>query len=132
MRRVATGLRRVLKSVDVLGSSPLVRAQQTAAIVAEEYGGMEVATVPSMAPESAPDDFAIWLGRQRIAEVVGVVGHDPHLCMLATWLLTGKTDPQISFEKGGACLLEVRGAPRASCATLVWALTPAMLVRLGD
>jgi phosphohistidine phosphatase len=132
MRRVATGLRRVMKTIDVLGASPLVRAEQTAAIVAEAYGGMKVTSVPAMAPESAPDEFAVWLGRQRIAETVAAMGHDPHLCSLATWLLTGKMDPQISFEKGGACLLDVQGAPRASCATLVWALTPAMLVRLGD
>ena len=131
MRRVAKGLRRVLKAIDVLGSSPLVRAQQTAAIVAEAYGEMEVTTVPALA-QAAPDDFAVWLGRQRIAEVVGAVGHDPHLGVLATWLLTGNTDPQVTFEKGGACLLDVQGAPRASCATLLWALTPAMLVRLGD
>jgi phosphohistidine phosphatase len=131
MKRVAKGLRRTLKSIDVLGASPLVRAQQTAAIVAEEYGEMPVATVPSLAPESEPEEFAAWLGRQRLAEVVGAVGHDPHLGMLVTWLLAGRMEPRVEIEKGGAVLLEVEGAPRDSCATLLWALAPGMLVRLG-
>jgi len=132
MKRVARGLRRTLKSIDVLGASPLVRAQQTAAIVAEEYGEMQVTTVPSLAPASEPEEFAAWLGRQRVAEVVGAVGHDPHLGMLVTWLLAGRMEQRVDIEKGGAVLLEVEGAPRASCATLIWALAPAMLVRLGD
>ena len=131
MKRVASGLRRVVKSIDVLGASPLVRAQQTASIVAEAYGEMAVATVPSLAPDSEPEAFAAWLGRQRIAEVVGAVGHDPHLGMLVTWLLAGRMEPRVDIEKGGAVLLEVEGAPGASCATLLWALTPGMLVRLG-
>jgi len=101
-------------------------------IVAEAYGKMPVATVPSLAPVSEPEAFAEWLGRQRIAEVVGAVGHDPHLGMLVTWLLAGRMEPRVDIEKGGAVLLEVEGAPRASCATLLWALAPAMLVRLGD
>ena len=132
MRRIAKGLRRVVKSIDALGGSPLVRAQQTAAIVAEAYGEMSVDTVPALAPDGAPDAFAAWLGRQRIAEVVGAVGHDPHLGMLVTWLLAGRTKSRVSIEKGGACLLEIEGAPRAGCGTLLWSLTPLMLVRLGD
>jgi phosphohistidine phosphatase len=132
MKRVARGLRRTVKSIDVLGASPFVRAQQTAAIVAEAYREMPVATVPSLAPNGEPEEFAAWLGRQRIAEVVGAVGHDPHLGMLVTWLLVGRMEPRVDIEKGGAVLLEVEGAPRASCATLLWALAPAMLVRLGD
>lgn len=131
MKRVAKGLRRMAKSIDVLGASPLVRAQQTAAIVADSYGAMGVVTVPALAPGSAPEDFADWLGRQRIAEVVGAVGHDPHLGMLVTWLLAGRAEPRVAIEKGGACLVDVEGAPRAGCGTLLWSLTPAMLVRLG-
>jgi len=132
MRRIAKGLRRTVKAIDVLGASPLVRAQQTAALVAEAYRAMDVVTVPSLAPGSDPEAFAAWLGRQRIAEVVGAVGHDPHLGMLATWLLTGETSSHIDIEKGGACLIEVEGAPRAGSGTLVWALAPEMLIRLGD
>lgn len=132
MKRVASGMRRMVKSIDVLGASPLVRAQQTADIVAVAYGGIPVGTVPSLAPESTPEEFAAWLGRQRIAEVVGAVGHDPHLGMLVTWLLAGRMESRVDIEKGGAVLLEVKGAPGASSATLLWALMPGMLVRLGE
>jgi phosphohistidine phosphatase len=132
MKRIAKGLRRAVKSIDVLGASPLVRVAQTAAIVAEEYDDLRVVTVPALAPGGAPEAFAAWLGKQRVAEMVGAVGHDPDLGILVTWLLTGRTEPRVEIEKGGACLLDVETAPRAASATLLWALTPKMLVRLGD
>ena len=132
MKRIAKGMHRVLKQLDVLGASPLVRAQQTAEIVAERYREMEVKTVPSLEPGSAPEDFAAWLGRQRLEDVVGAVGHDPHLGVLATWLIAGQMEPGVHLEKGGACLLDVEGAPRAGCGTMLWALTPDMLIRIAD
>jgi phosphohistidine phosphatase len=132
MARVAKGLRRQVKSIDVLASSPLVRAAQTAAIVAKEYGEIFVETVPALAPESAPAAFAAWLRTQREAEVVAVVGHEPHLGMLVTWLMSGLRDSHVTLEKGGACLLEIEGQPGARSATLHWALTPEVLIGLAE
>jgi phosphohistidine phosphatase len=132
MERVAEGLRRVVRSIDVLGSSPFVRAMQTARIVAEAYGGMAVSPVSSLVPDSPPDAFLSWLRRQRQAEVVAVVGHEPHLGTLVTWLVTGLAESRVALRKGGACLLEFSARPEPGGATLTWLLTPALLRRLGD
>jgi phosphohistidine phosphatase len=131
MAEVSEGLRREVKSIDVLAASPLVRAAQTAAIVAEEYGNLSVETVDALEPESAPPAFAKWLAARKRANVVAVVGHEPHLGMLVTWLMTGVSDSHVEIEKGGACLLDISGTPRAGCATLRWALTPRQLRRLA-
>jgi phosphohistidine phosphatase len=132
MARVAKGLRRQVKSIDVLAASPLVRAAQTAAIVAKEYGEIAVDTVPALDPESAPAAFAAWLRTQRDAEVVAVVGHEPHLGMLVTWLMSGLRDSHVTLEKAGACLLEIEGQPGARSATLRWLLTPEVLIELAE
>jgi phosphohistidine phosphatase len=132
MARVAKGLRRQVKSIDVLAASPLVRAAQTAAIVAKEYNEIFVNTVPALAPESAPAAFAAWLRTQRDATVVAIVGHEPHLGMLVTWLMSGLRDSHVSIEKCGACLLEIEGRPGPRSATLSWALTPEALTKLAE
>ncbi|MDQ2767946.1 MAG: phosphohistidine phosphatase SixA [Gemmatimonadota bacterium] len=129
MKRVAKGLRREVKAIDLLAASPLVRAAQTAAIVAKEYGGLVVETVPALEPDRAPSELAAWLRAQREARVVAVVGHEPHLGMLVTWLISGLRDSHVKIEKGGVCLLDLERAAGARCATLRWALMPGMLER---
>ena len=131
MAGVAKGLERRVKSIDVLAASPLVRAAQTASMIAKEYGGMPVDTVPALAPQSAPAAFAAWLRTQRDVEVVAVVGHEPHLGTLITWLISGLRDSHVTLEKGGACMLEIDGQPRARCATLTWLLPPDVLSKLA-
>jgi phosphohistidine phosphatase len=131
MERVANGLRRQVKSIDVLAASPLVRAAQTAAIIAQEYGEIFVETVPALAPESAPAGLAKWLRTRRDTGVMAVVGHEPHLGMLITWLMTGARDSHVTLEKGGACMLEIDGQPGARSATLQWVLTPDVLEKLA-
>jgi phosphohistidine phosphatase len=130
MAESAKGLRQLVERLDVLAASPLVRAQQTAAIVATEYDGIRVLTTPSLRPEGAPSDFLSWLATQR-GEVVAVVGHEPHLGMLVTWLMTGLTDSRLALRKGGACLLEFAGRPRKGDASLQWTLTASQLRRMG-
>jgi phosphohistidine phosphatase len=127
MQRVAKGLRRIVGDVDVLGSSPLLRAMQTADIVAEEFAGVDIEMVKALEPESALPTFVTWLRKQGDAEVVAVVGHEPHLGTLVTWLLAGLDEPRVPLKKGGACLLDFSTLPRKGGATLRWALTPALL-----
>jgi phosphohistidine phosphatase len=128
MTRVAKGLRREVKSIDVLAASPMVRAAQTAAIVSEAYDDIDVETVPALA-QRTPEKVAKWLRTQRDADVVAIVGHDPYLGILVTWLMSGLTTSHIDIDKGGVCLLDIERRPGARSATLHWALTPEMLER---
>ena len=131
MRRVVKGMRRIVRGIDVLAASPLVRAAQTAAIVAKEYDEIFIRTVPELAPDGEPAAFARWLRTQRDAEVVAIVGHEPHLGMLTTWLMTGSRESHVTLEKGGACMLEIEEQSGARSATLQWSLTPEVLQRLS-
>ena len=126
----AKGIRRLVPDLELLAASPLVRAQQTAAIIGKEYGGMHFVTASPLDPESAPASLLAWLRAQR-EETIAVVGHEPHLGIIVTWLLTGVEESHVSFRKGGACLLELPQRPRKGEATLRWALTPSQLRRIG-
>jgi phosphohistidine phosphatase len=130
MKRVAKGLHREVESIDVLAASPLVRAAQTAAIVSKEYDDMLVETVPELAQE-VPSVLAKWLRTQVDADVVAIVGHEPYLGILVTWLISGLTASHVEIDKGGMCLLDIEGSPGPKSATLVWALTPDLLEKLA-
>ena len=132
MRECAAGLREVAPDLAVLGSSPFVRARQTADLVAQAFDGLGVTEVPALASGGSRDDLVGWLNRQRAA-CVGLVGHEPDLGLLTGWLVTGDdAAPFVSLKKGGACLLELAGPAGAASAELLWVLTPRLLRRLGD
>jgi phosphohistidine phosphatase len=133
MRRGARGLRRIVPDIDVLATSPLVRAVQTAEIVAAAYGGsLAIETVDELSPERRPDELLGWLRAQLPGATVAVVGHEPHLGFLVGWLLTGRNDSFVAFKKGGAVLLDFDDPPVGGNAVLAWAIAPRQLRWLGE
>ncbi|MCC6931094.1 MAG: phosphohistidine phosphatase SixA [Gemmatimonadaceae bacterium] len=131
MRRNAAGLRRVAPHLDVLATSPLVRAQQTARLVAEAYGKSAIETVEALRPEAAPRALFAWLARQPSDAIVAVVGHEPHVGRLMSWSLAGVDDSAVVFKKGGVALVEFAIKPAARKGRLHWLLTPAQLRALA-
>ena len=131
MKLAARGLRELVPDIDLLATSPLTRAAQTGAILDSVYGGLKEAEIAELSPGGSPQGFLAWLKRQK-AGTVAVVGHEPDLSRLATWLLTGKEGCFLAFRKGGAALLELSGKPAPGGAKLLWALTPAQLRSLCE
>lgn len=141
MRRGAEGLKEVARRAHVLASSPLVRARETAEIIAPALRASRIEIVEALRPDRHYDDFLKWL-RGRAApngdeveddeRTIAIVGHEPHLSGLVTWLMAATTDSRIELKKGAACLLAFERAPAAGAATLRWALTPAHLRKLGE
>ena len=131
MKKAAAGLRELVPSIGVLAASPFTRAQQTARIVAAEYGRLRVITTSTLEPDSEMEAFAEWL-RTRRGDTVAVVGHEPHLGSLVTWLMTGLEESRVPLRKGAACLLEFPAQPARGTAQLQWALTASQLGRLTD
>lgn len=131
MTRVAGGLRTLVPELELLATSPLVRAKETAAIVAAAYDpAPPVDLVEALAPGSAYDALEHWLSHHRRHGTIGIVGHEPHLGGLVTWLLTGGAESHTPLKKGGAALLSFEGAPGRARATLAWLLTPGIARRL--
>jgi phosphohistidine phosphatase len=132
MKRAANGLRELVSRVDILATSPLTRAQQTAEILAKRYDDASLTVVDALDPLQPYESFLDWLRRLDDIDTVCAVGHEPHLSGLASWLMTGNEKPFLEFKKGGACLLEFDGVIDKGTAQLRWLLTPAQLRGLGD
>lgn len=126
MKQAARGLRRLVPEIDLLATSPLTRAAQTGAILDSVYGGLHEVEIEELSPDTAPMDFLRWLRKQK-GDHIAVVGHEPSISLILSWLLTGTERRIFSFRKGGACLIEFPGEVGAGTATLLWALTPAQL-----
>lgn len=131
MSEGARGLRTLVSSIDLLAASPLVRARQTAELVAHRYGDCAVETTETLAPGTPPSRFLAWL-REQDGNVIAIVGHEPDLGALVTWLLTGATDSRVPLGKGAACLLDLGETPGKGKAMLEWAITASQLRRLAE
>jgi len=131
MKRVARGLVAIEPKIALLGTSPLVRARETAEILARAWGGIEPVETPLLAPGLAPATLSAWLVRQRPAGTAVLVGHEPDLGEVATFWLCGREAHFLALKKGGAALIEFGAAPKEGAGALQWLLTPGQLRALG-
>ena len=132
MEEVARGLRALRVAPDVVLTSPLVRAVETAAIVvAALRDAPEPRELAGLASDVAAADTLKALrafGRNRH---VMIIGHEPNLSNVLALVLTGASDgATIELKKGGCAAVELTAfAPRGG-ATLLWLLPPRVLRRL--
>ena len=131
MTKAADGLKELVPTAELLVMSPYVRAVQTAEIVKAAYGKVAQETTRTLEPEVAPAEFEAWLAEQGTPEVVIIVGHEPHLSTLATYLMCGAEDSRLEMKKGGACLLVFDKRVKRGAGTLRWLMGPKQLGRQG-
>jgi phosphohistidine phosphatase len=125
MKDVARGLRQILSTIDSVTTSPLVRARQTAEIVADAYD-VQIVESDTLRPDAEAESFVNWARREQKDGVVAIVGHEPHLSGLVAYLIGDAGDARIDLKKGGVCLLEFDGYPERGRGTLRWLLTPSI------
>src|SRR5437763_1186585 len=84
MRRAAVGIASISPPIVTLATSPLVRAAQTADILAEALSPKERVVIDALRPGEAPSKVLQWLRSRRSEDAVAVVGHESHLGTLIT------------------------------------------------
>lgn len=133
MQRAARGLRVAMPAIELLATSPLVRAVATGAIVEAAYADLRarpvVREIDELRPGAPADDLLAWLDLQT-ADPIALVGHEPDLSELLARLV-GAARPFHRFRKGGAACVAFPGRVEAGAGTLSWALPPGLLRGLG-
>jgi phosphohistidine phosphatase len=83
--------------------SSLLRARQTAELLS---GRMKLAAPLSLMPDLEPeaDPRAAARRIKAVSRSIAIVGHEPHLSTLATWQITGRTEPPAFVMKKAAVL----------------------------
>jgi phosphohistidine phosphatase len=131
-RDAARALARLGEVPDLVLTSSLVRAAQTAALVAEE---LRLARDPVVCDALAPGGsceaiVAALLAAGHPASAL-LVGHMPDLGELAGWLVWGQPDTALTFRTGGLCRITTLDRPVPGTGDLRWLLAPKVLRRLG-
>jgi phosphohistidine phosphatase len=125
-RQLGNALRQMDISFDVIFSSPLVRARQTAEIVARSLKlEKKLRLTNHLSPDGAFVDILAQVENARLtAKTILLVGHEPYLSELISLVCTGGPTLGLTLKKGGLCRMELEAVKAGRCATLEWLLTP--------
>ena len=126
---IAAALQRLQITPALILSSPLVRAQQSAEIVAETLG-CQVTTARELEPGCTLEHLQRLLAHYN-HDTLMLVGHEPDFSALAARLINAD-ERGILLKKAGLIRVEVQGRPQAGRGRLSALLTPKMLTLLGS
>jgi phosphohistidine phosphatase len=130
LKQEADGLIALDITFDVILTSPLVRARQTAEILAAALPSRPaVVNTDALAPGVSRGAIVDELARHARHERIALVGHEPGVGELAARLVGARK--AMEFKKGSICRIDVQAFPPTGTGQLRWFLTPRMLRRLG-
>ena len=111
--------------MDVIISSPLKRATQTASLVGNEMGYEgKLQLDDALRPGASFDDFRGLLAKYAKREAIMVVGHNPNLSeFLGRSVSESGCEANVDFKKGAVARVE----SSRNSGTLNWCLTPKIL-----
>jgi phosphohistidine phosphatase len=123
-RRTARRFARIGRPLDLILTSPLVRAVQTAEILVGAVKDAEVAVLEKLDPRS-PVERLLEAVSHRAAgfRSVALVGHEPQLSHLIGVLAAIPID-EVQLRKGAIVRLDVADALAPASAELRWTLNP--------
>jgi phosphohistidine phosphatase len=109
--------------VDVILSSPLKRAAQTASLVANELGHeSNIVFTDALGKDAEYEAFQELVRKHMKRDAIMVVGHNPTLSTFISRVLSGAgNDRAVELKKGAVARVEYDGRKPGS---LEWCLTP--------
>ena len=130
-RECVTGLRELETAVDEIFTSPLVRAKQTADILAAGMDGKPpVKILDALAPGHTAQNVMTQLAKAATRRRIALVGHEPELGELAAHLIGASR--ALPFRKGGVCRVDMESLRSRSAGTLIWFVGPKVLRQLAS
>jgi phosphohistidine phosphatase len=110
--------------VDLVISSPLKRATQTASLVANELGYEgKVQLDAALRHDASFEAFRRLLEKHAKLDAVMMVGHNPTLSEFLSLLISdGASDEAVDLKKGAIAKIDLPGVNKRG--TLAWCITP--------
>lgn len=133
MRQIAKGLKAIGVDLDLILSSPYVRASETANILSETFKiKLETVYNENLTPMGDPDLLISDINEKYTVDSLAIVGHEPNLSALTGLLVSENANIDMTYKKGGVCKLSADDLRLSRTATLEWLLTPKILVELSE
>ncbi len=133
MKLAASGLKKLDVAPELILSSPLPRAEQTAKIVQKALGPkVSLRLTRALSPAGNRADVYKEMKAHESLEGLMLVGHQPSLGEIAGEIAWGSPDRYLELKKGGAVAIELERLSPIPGGTLLWLLTPSVLRQLGS
>ncbi|HEY9616831.1 MAG TPA: phosphohistidine phosphatase SixA [Microcoleaceae cyanobacterium] len=130
-RQVAKRLRDLGVHFDLIVTSPLVRARQTAEILQDVGLSQQVEISGTLAPGGELSEWLQWLASTTLSDrpCLALVGHEPGLSRWAETLIWGSAKGALVLKKAGAIGLTLpkTGSPIGN-SSLFWLTPPRLLL----
>jgi phosphohistidine phosphatase len=122
---ISKALRKMGVRLDVILTSPLKRARQTADIVAKEFKAQnKLRQVRELAPEGNKSILYQSLTSFKEGTSLLLVGHNPYLSELVSEVVTNDSSVRLDLKKGGIVRIRIIAAAPKLKGELRWLLTP--------
>jgi phosphohistidine phosphatase len=132
MKEAGKGLVRLRPEIDWIVTSPLLRAAETAQIVAGAMAeSPPLDTLEPLGSGGPLESLITFLGKHPERQRPLIVGHEPQFSDFAARLIGAGRNANLAFKKGGCCLIRFSGLPAPAQGKLIWWLTPSLLRSLG-
>ncbi len=133
VRIVAEAMSLLKLRFDAIITSPLVRARQTAQLVAEEFEYEKRIVECEHLATGDHQKLIEWLKEEMSSKnKLLLVGHEPYLGELTGLLTAGNPSAGVAFKKAGLAFLEVPELRTGQCAVLRWLLTPKIMRKIVE
>ena len=136
IREVGESMAKLDLKFDLVATSPLKRAKETAAIVnralkrkgaVEEWG--------ELVPEGSREALYRRLGKQRAGSSILLVGHEPYLTTAINELAArggSEGGTRIVLKKGGLARVSLSGSGARLSGEIRWLLSPKLIRKMAD
>jgi phosphohistidine phosphatase len=132
MKKITKGLDRLGIELDVILTSPYVRARDTAKILGDRFNMTDkIFFSENLIPPGNFEALVFEIHEKYDLANVALVGHEPMLSSLISWLMTGDINARMTLKKGGVAYLTSDSVFQDGRASLEWLLTPAQMVQLS-
>jgi phosphohistidine phosphatase len=129
-KKMARAVSEIAGDVDLIVSSPLTRALDTATMLKKRFPEAQEITIDELKPGKSSVNLLNWLRHVRSSRVI-LVGHEPSLGEHLTFFLTGRSRSALELKKGGFCVVEFADRIEKGAAKLVCCIQPSQLRKLS-
>jgi len=132
VQEIAKSLKSLKPDIDLVATSPLTRALETAEIVARAFSkSKKLEQWDELKPEGERSALYDRLSKMKEDSSVLVVGHEPYLSTLIGDLISNKSGCRIVLKKAGIAKVVINSfIPKAS-GELRWLLTPKQIKKMS-
>jgi phosphohistidine phosphatase len=112
-------LQNLQPSLDLILSSPFLRARETALAFGQVYRKTKLQTSEQLVPTAHPAQMMAYLQTQPLQSVL-LVGHEPYMSEAIAYLISGKTHTNIEMRKGSMACVAISSLSKEGSGVLSW------------